>query len=548
MKKNKTVASLIRQAIVQHILLTIAVCLIVVGAIVTSLIPPLILQRIIDGLSTRASVSPMLFTSYFATLILSSLLASGQEAILVVFGQKMTHAMRSALSEKMEHLPADFFTRTQPGAIVSRFIYDVDTIEELFTEGIISMFADCCRMVSIFVILFMKNKGLAIVLLCVLPLVALYTRHVQKATLEAQLDNRKAVASVSSAIPETLHNIRTIHTLQAESFMAERYDESLDDSFRAIEKTNFFDAVYSPAILITNAAVTTLVYILSASGSPIVLSFFGMTPGTSVAIINYISQIFSPIESIGMEIQTVQSASAGIHRINEFLGQPERTIPDLSFTKQEVPAVSLSHVSFAYDASHPVLQDLSFTIKEGEHVTIAGRTGAGKSTLFKLILGLYHPDEGSISIFGCDAAKIKDTDKRSLFGYVEQTFRPVEGTIKDQLTLHDASVSDDEIMAALKTVGLDKTIASIPDGLDTPYSESLFSQGQKQLLSIARSIIKNPSILLLDEITANLDAETERTVLDTLIQVSKNRTVVSISHRLYEAGGGRMITIGTQKA
>lgn len=548
MNRNKTVASLLKLAIRQHILLSITVCLIVAGAIITSLLPPLVLEKIIDGLSTSADVSPMLFAAYFVLLILSSLLSSGQEAILVVFGQKMTHAMRSALSEKMSKLPADSFTKTQPGAIVSRFIYDVDTIEDLFTDGIISMFADCCRMVSIFVILFIKNKGLAILLLCVLPLVALYTRHVQKATLKAQIDNRKAVASVSSAIPETLHNIRTIHTLQAEKFMAERYDDSLDDSYRAIEKTNFFDAVYSPVILILNAAVTALVYILSASGSPIILSFFGMTPGTSVAIINYISQVFSPIESIGMEIQTVQSASAGIHRINEFLAQPERQIPDLAFRKNAAPAIAISHVSFAYDPSHPILQDLSFTIQPGEHVTLTGRTGAGKSTLFKLILGLYQPDAGTISIFGNDACCIKDTDKRSLFGYVEQSFKPVDGTIRDQITLHDDAITDAEIQQAVNTVGIAGTIANMPEGLDTPYSDSLFSQGQKQLLSIARSIIKNPEILLLDEITANLDAETERIVLNTLINVSKKRTVISISHRLFEKSGGRMITIGAQKA
>ena len=207
--------------------------------------------------------------------------------------------------------------------------------------------------------------------------------------LAAQLDNRRAVAAVSGQVPETLHNIRTIRALGLETYMERRYDRRIGDSYAAMERTNFYDAVYSPVVLLLNAVVVGVVMLLSASGRAEILTLFGMSVGTSVTVINYISRIFAPIESLGMEIQTLQSAMAGVKRIDAFLAQPERTIPP----EREAPArgdVVFSHVTFGY-GEKPVLTDFSLTVRQGEQVTLAGRAGAGKSTVFKLLLGLYPP-------------------------------------------------------------------------------------------------------------------------------------------------------------
>lgn len=315
-----------------------------------------------------------------------------------------------------------------------------------------------------------------------------------------------------------------------------------------IGKTNFYDAVYSPVILITNAVVVAVVMLLSASGNTTVLTLFGMSAGTAVAVINYISQIFTPVESLGMEIQTIQSALAGIHRINEFFALEENpdTVPThesktITARSGSVPFVEFCDVTFGYD-KRVVLDHLSFKVMDGDQVTLTGRTGAGKSTIFKLLLGLYKPQSGEVLIHGVPAADIRDDERRRLFGCVEQTFHMMPGTVRDQITLYDSTISDEAVHTAAELTGLKDTIESMEKGYDTRCTDDLFSQGQWQLLSIARAAAAAPSMLLFDEITANLDAETERAVLSALKRVAENRTVISISHRT-SAELGRIIAL-----
>ena len=512
-RKNETVRSVVLGTVRRQPLLCTALVLAVAGAVAASLLPPLVLGRVVDRLTARQVVPFALALGYFGLLALSGGLDSLRESLLTVFGQKMTHALRSAMCAKLDKLPAEAFVNQESGAAVSRFVGDVDTVEELFTSGIISMFADACRLCGILAVIFAENRGLALILLVVLPLLYLFTRVVQKRMLKAQLQNRAAVARASAHVPETLRCIRTIHTLRRENYMEKAYDEALDDSFAAVEKTNFYDACYSPVILIMNAAVVALVMLLSAAGSSEVRAFFGMSVGTAVAVIAYISQVFTPLENIGMEIETIQSAVAGVRRINGFLAQAER-IPTAETAPQAVPgapSVELQNVHFGYESDEEVLHDLSFAVQKGEQVTLTGRTGAGKSTIFKLLLGLYRPQQGKVMLNGVEAATLPDTARRPLVGYVEQSFRRVPGTVRDQITLFDAAITPQQAEDAARTVGLHDAIAALPEGYDTPCTPGIFSQGQWQLLSIARAIAAGPQILLLDEITAkeNIGMEIE---------------------------------------
>ena len=635
MKHKRSVSKMILLVMRKHLLLVTGIVISVCGAILLSLVPPMILARIIDGLTIQKMPGFGGVLAYFGLLALTGFMESVREGLLIVFGQKMTHALRSSLMEKLIHLKADDLSRQEPGAVVSRFVGDVDTVENLFTSGIVSMFADVCRIVSILVVIRFKNRGLSMILLILLPFLLVFTRYVQKNMLVSQLQNRKAVSRASGHVPETLHNIRTIHCLSKESYMERKYDEYIGDSYRAMERTNFYDAVYSPVVLILNAIVVACVMLFSASGSPRVLTLFGMSAGTAVAVMNYISQIFTPVESLGMEIQTIQSAVAGIRRINEFLSMEElpgtEELPkreELSGTeallereelpgteelperdelsgieellkKEELPGteelpkreelptgekfsgteallereelptreelskkeqipegnrfpekrkengeafVEFRNVTFGYD-ERKILKQLSFQVKQGEQVTLMGRTGAGKSTILKLLLGLYEPQEGEVRIQGIAASNIPDGDKRRIFGYVEQSFHMVPGTVKDQITLFDPVITDQAVKNVASLTGLQDTIEALPDGYDTICTPELFSQGQWQLLSIARAAVASPRLLLLDEITANLDAETEKEVLQALKRVSGERTVISISHRT-SAEMGRVIPIG----
>jgi len=552
MQKNKrqnvkNVRSVIRQTVTGYAGLSLGIVLAVAGAIVTALLPPWILGSIVDTITAGNAVPVALVILYFAFTVLTGLTESLREGLLTVFGQKITHALRSSMMEKYTNLTAGELTKQEPGTIVSRFVGDVDTVENLFTSGIISMFADACKIISILVVIWLKNRGLAIVLLILLPFLYWFTRTVQKNMLKAQIENRRAVGRASGHVPETLHNIRTVHTLGKERYMEERYDEYIAESYRAVDRTNFYDAIYSPVILILNAIVVAVVMLFSASGNAKVLTLFGMSAGTAVAVINYISQIFTPVESLGMEIQTIQSAVAGVHRINEFYALEElpervRNLETPVVTEEETPFVELQNVTFAYeDDSRKILHHLSFKVYPGEQVTLSGRTGAGKSTVFKLLLGLYQPGEGKVLIQGRDAFQIPENEKRSLYGYVEQTFHRVPGTVKDQITLYDDSFTMEEVREAATIAGLDATIEQLEKGYDTLCTSEIFSQGQWQLLSIARAAVAKPKLLLLDEITANLDAQTEEEVLQALKRASEGRTVISISHRV-NAETGRIIT------
>ena len=545
-KQNSGVFAAIRSAAAARPLLTAGTLLCVAASVGASLLPPLLLGRVIDRLTGGMPLSALAVLLYFGSLALEGLLSSAQESLLMLFGQKMTHALRSEMSRKLTLLPAGTLAGQNPGEVAARFSGDVDTVEALFTSGVISMAADACRIVSILAVIAVKNTGLALVLLLVLPLLTAFTRRVQKRMLTAQLENRRAVAAISGQVPEALHNLRTLRALGLEDYMEARYDRRLGESYAAVEKTNFYDAVYSPVVLVLNAAVVGAVMLLSASGDAHILTLFGMSVGTAVTIIGYVSRIFGPIESLGMEIQTIQSAMAGVKRIDAFLALPERDIPAPRSSAVPRGDVVLSHVTFGY-GEHTVLKDLSFTVKAGEQVTLVGRTGAGKSTVFRLLLGLYHPEAGSITVGGVDVSAITDEERRACIGCVEQHFARVPGTVLDQITLGDARISREMAEHAARLAGLDAVIRALPGGYDAPCTDGLFSQGEWQLLSIARAAAADPAVLLLDEITANLDAETEARVLDALRRASEGRTVLSISHRIYESLGGRTVRIGAQE-
>lgn len=561
--KVHSVGSIILHTTIKKKWLSLGIITAVCGAVITALYPPLVLGRIVDTLAAGSQVPLYLIFLYMVFNVITGLMGAAREGLLTVFGQKITHALRSGLMEHFTRLTAASLSKQEPGAVVSRFVGDIDTVENLFTSGIVSMFADTCKIISILAVIWFRNKGLAILLLILLPFIFWFTRYVQRNMLEAQLRNRRAVSKASGHVPETLRNIRTIHNLGKEKYMEKKYDEYIGDSYKAMEKTNFYDAIYSPVILILNAIVVAVVMLFSASGNAKALSLFGMSAGTAVAVINYISQIFAPVESLGMEIQTIQSAIAGVRRINEFFALP--TLPaieavnadinvvletqtaninnseGLKAGKASTPYVQFNNVTFGYETDHIIIKDKSFNVDMGEQVTLQGRTGAGKSTIFKLLLGLYRPLKGQILIDGIDSYNIPDNKKRRIFGYVEQTFHMVPGTVKDQITLYDEAISMDEVVNAARLAGLHDTIMSFDKGYDTPCTQEIFSQGQWQLLSIARATAANPQLLLLDEITANLDADTESEVLKALKNVSENRTVISISHRV-TARTGRVIS------
>lgn len=559
--KTNRLSKIILRSLLSHKARTLITFASVVLSVALEVLPPLILASAIDSLASGAAVSFMLAGGYFALLACSGLAGALREAMIVATGESITHSLRSAMMEKLQRLPAEYFTEHESGQTASIQVNDVDAIEDMFSSGIISMFSDLGTVLSMLAVVFTKSLGLGILLAVALPLLSLFTLRVQKKMLAAHTENRKALAQASGIIPETLKIIRSLHVFHAESFAEKRYSRAVKKSFLAIEKTNFYDAIYSPVILTVSAAIIAVMMSLSGLGGAF-QAFFGISVGTAVALISYVNSIFTPLASIGMEIQAVQSAAAGFKRVQAFLNEKERKMPPDGNTKasnqniqEDAPEkhtaeIEIRHLSFGYDKERPVLKDFSLEVKKGEFVTLTGRTGAGKSTLFKILLGLYEPDSGEVLVCGENPINLDGLSRRKTLCCVEQKVTPVlcggrKITVRDQITLGNPEFTDKEIWSALEVAELKDTVMSLPEKLGAVYSDSIFSQGQKQLLMIARAVVSNPKVLLLDEITAGLDSSTEQLVMEALKKAAKGRTVLSISHRLSKVMDGRIVRLGS---
>ena len=535
--KDRLVDKSIKKVIKNNIGFCIILVLVIIGVVILSLVPPQLLKVIIDKYLINKVTTGLLRIAiiYLLVLIFIGILDVIKEAFLVVLGQKITKEIRKEMMYKLEKVNSMYFSNNDSGEVVSLFTNDVDTINSLFTNGIIGMIIDCFKIIGILTSIWIFSFYLGIVTLILIPIIYLITRGFQKLMLKAQFRNRVLVGKVNNHISESLKNITMIKTYSKEKYMEDKYVEYLKDNFETVEKINYFDSVYSPIIQLIRAVVISIIVILSSSQ----FNYIGISLGMVAASIDLISNLFSPIENLGMEFQDIQRAISGIKRVNEFYEEREEEDKNRKLKKEALISnprhvtIGFNNVSFSYTKGVRVLEDISFDIVAGEEITVVGRTGVGKSTLFKLILGLIKPTKGSITINEVDVYSIPNKEKRKIFGYVSQGFTFIEGSVKDQVTLQDKSISQENVEVVMKFVGLHDYVLTLEKGYETMVEhDKLFSQGQKQLLAIARAIVMNPPILLLDEVTANLDSVTEEKVVSVLQKISTARTILSISHRL----------------
>lgn len=535
MKKNSLVKTSIINVIKGNKGLAVILALMIIGVVAAGLIPPQVLKYIIDNNFMKKSTDGLLLSAliYMGVILFIGILGFIKEAILTVIGQKITKEIRYEMMVKLHKINAEFFTQNESGSVVSRFTNDVDAINSMFTSGMIGMIIDCLKISGIVVSIWIFSCRLGIIILLLLPVIYFITRLFQKKMLIAQLENRKLTGKVNNHISESFKNIQMIKSFSKETYMEKRYKDVLMDNFQTIERVNFYDSVFSPVIIIIKAVVIALVVIFSAKQ----LNIFNMSLGMIAASIDLITSLFNPIESLGMELQNIQQSISGIRRVNEFYDEREDDkkvdYTDIKSAVNKKLNLSFDNVSFCYEGGTEILKDINLQIKPDEKVTFAGRTGVGKTTLFKLVLGLLKPTKGSITINGINVYDIPNYYKRNIFGYVDQGLNIVNGTVAEQVSLKDSSISMEQIKAALDFVGMTDYVQNLENGYNTEVkNENIFSQGQKQLIAIARAIVTNPPILLLDEITANLDSITEDKIVSVLQKAGKNHTILSISHRL----------------
>ncbi|MCI1210181.1 MAG: ABC transporter ATP-binding protein/permease [Treponema sp.] len=545
-EKTKTAQDIIIGVLKQHRAVTLLLVSVAVCSAIAGLVPPLILRFIIDrfltvsgsrtGLSAAAQKSGLVYAAvlYFLSFAVIGLLDVLRETILAVAGQKIVVTFRTTMMDKLFHLPVQYFTKHENGSVVSRFTNDVDSVQNLFTNGVVGMIMDLFRIIGIVISMWSFSVALGIFMAAILPLVYLLTRFFQRHMLKAQKEKRHIIAGLNGFVPETVRNIAMIHSFSKERYMQKKYAGSLKKSYDTIEKVNWYDSVYSPIIRVLSSLVVATVAVAASTR----FSFVLISAGTTAAAIQYVLNVFTPIGNLGMELQSIQSAVAGIVRINEFLAEDEendrKKISDTALLTliREKKSIEFDNVTFAYDEKAEILHDVSFRIEPDEKILLQGRTGAGKSTMLRLIAGLLAPSAGNVRISGIDSCRIPHRFGRRIFGYVPQQFSFVPGTVRDQITLGDRLITDAQVERALLCTGQLDSLKLLKNGLETPADPTLFSQGQLQLLSIARAVVADPLILLFDEITAHLDVATEKRLAAALREAGKNRTVISVSHRL----------------
>lgn len=543
MKKYNVKISVINTVKNNKIIIVLLLVL-VAASTVLNIVPPLIMKQLIDYNFTLKTDDKLISTAviYIMVIFATGAVNFLKEAVLTILGQGITKDIRLLMMEKLEKVSTSYFSRNESGQIASRLINDVDAVSSMFTSGIAGMVIDLFKIIGVLISVFYLSRGLGIISIVLLPVIYFITRFFQKRMLGAQVKNRKQVGEVNNHIAESFKNIFMIKSFSRESYMENKYSLILENNYNTLEKVNFYDSIFSPVIRIIRAAVIAIVAVMSSEE----LAYLGISVGMAAASIDLISSLFTPVENLGMELQSIQKSLSGVKRVDEFLGEEEDIKNNVEVSNMDLNRIEIkfNNVTFAYEKGKEVLKNISIRINPCENVAFTGRTGVGKSTLFKLVVGLLRPTEGSITINGTDVFHIPNKDKRKIFGYVEQNFHMIKGTVADQVSLGDKDISIDQIKNTLDMVGLLEYVEELENGCDTIVkNDNIFSQGQKQLLSIARALVSNPPVLILDEITANLDSVTEEKIVSVIERAGENRTILSISHRLSSMAAADKIVI-----
>ncbi len=538
-KKNEN--SFIRKALIHTtrryypyaIMLLLAVA---AGAVINTW-PSLVLKRVVDGpLSSGGQGLWQYAFLYLGAVLLLGLSDLVREYGAMVFGQRVLLHVRSQMLERLQLLPMSYYLNIPAGETITRFTADMDTVNTLFASGIISAIADLLKIIGLIAALFSLAATLGYIALGSLPIIYLLADYFRKNIYQKQLVVRKRVSDINTGIQEIYSGMKVIKIFGKERFFAARFEPLLENHRIAMNANSIYDAWFPCIMQTLRAAVIALAIFLGAANNttPIALS---LSLGTLAAAADLFIRLFDPIEAASTEIQTIQQAMAGLNRVKAYFHQETETIEKLDAStadKMDDVSVRVEDIYFAYQNGRNVLSGASMTVPAGTKAAIAGRTGSGKTTLMNLVGGLYTPGSGRVTIGGVDPYRLPPSARRRLVGIVPQTVVLFDGTIYENVTLRDDSITKEQVENTLKTVGLYDVIGRLPYGLDTVIGEGAqkLSFGQTQLLSLARAIVTDPPLLLLDELTSGMDAVTERQVLGAIRQISGGKTVITISHRL----------------
>lgn len=502
------------------------------GNLILLLLRPYLTKQVIDlGFATNdINVIEYYAVIYGLTIIGSVLCIFVENYFLKSFGQKIIYNIRAIIFQKILHKSHDEFYKLPIGNWVTRITNDVESLRTLYTDVLLNLASSGLMIIGILGFMYAINVPLAIIMTILLPIMGVIIWVFQKFSRKAFRQVRRSVAASNASIKELLNYIVIVKSYGGEKDIEERYNTVNKGFLEAglFEVTTF--SIFRP--LVDGLFFVALIVIFTTTN---VIDSVA-DAGTVFAFIQYMDRFFQPLKEIADKYNSLQSALAGAERLVPLLEEEERHIVnEVPHEFKHIESIDFEHVWFSYDNNDVyALEDFTLSIKAGEFIGIVGPSGSGKSTLLSLLMGLYKPTKGAIYINGIDIANYDSSVLRHLMGYVFQQAYLFKGSIKDNLTLFDTSISYDDMVDAAKQVNLDSMIEQLPEGYHTPvgYLGSLLSDGQKQLLAFGRTLIRKTPILLLDEATANIDSHTEKQIQASIENIRGSKTIVSIAHRL----------------
>ncbi|WP_279001845.1 ABC transporter ATP-binding protein [Thomasclavelia cocleata] len=513
---------------------------------VFAIVGPKILAKATDklgeGIMAKVNGSGGIDFEYIAYIIwilvglylLSAVFSYIQGFITSTISQKVAYDLRTSISTKMDRMPLSYFDRHTSGDILSRVTNDIDTIAQSLNQSMSQVITSSVMVVGIFIMMLTISPQMTLIAICVLPVSIILIGLVMKRSQKYFVRQQQALGDVNGHIEEMYGGHNVVKAFNGEEASVKQFNEFNDSLYESAWKSQFFSGLMQPITMFIGnvgyVAVCLLGGVLAGGGN--------ITIGDIQAFIQYVRQFNQPITQLAQTMNMLQSTAAAAERVFEFLGEEELELETPKVGSQDVAkingSVTFADVKFGYLKNQTIINDFNLHVHAGQTVAIVGPTGAGKTTIIKLLMRFYELNSGSIYIDGIDIRDFGRKDLRSLFGIVLQDTWLFNGTIKENLMYGKLNASDQEVKEACKVAYADHFIQTLEDGYDTIINEesSNISQGQKQLLTIARAFLKDPKILILDEATSSVDTRTEVLIQRGMEKLMEGRTSFVIAHRL----------------